>query len=403
MMQYRSTHNACSRILLLVCSFVLGLPNSASALITTGEPRTYENGSSIWRTAADWDYNGHLILGHVGLIIYLWDAETGRVVREFVGHQDRIVSLQFASDGKYIISSSGRLGVGDASNLPENWSKDTSTRLWEVKTGRQLWKLEGQILGKLAPDGHHLLMFSMRNPWGNSADLAMFDLTTGRRIKSFKFGQSLVSSSDALAFSFDSKIFIRHGILDATTYSTEDGTEIAQIKRIRTFNFLEKDGCLATYGERGVEIWDSAGHLQQRIAMPSKERWGDEAAWTPDGAKLVDQRFYGGAILLFDVMTGSSTTQRRPGLSDILVNPNRGEFLLWRADSSKGRGSDSLVLSMFNMATGAELWSKRISGTKVMGFSPDGTKLICSGASFSIVDSTTGESVAIFKLLEDKM
>jgi WD40 repeat protein len=59
--------------------------------------------------------------------IRLWDVETGREVRALTGHTKRLCSVQFARDGKTLLSS----------------SFDGTVRLWDVAQGKILKTFQG--------------------------------------------------------------------------------------------------------------------------------------------------------------------------------------------------------------------------------------------------------------------
>ena len=52
----------------------------------------------------------------------LWELATGREVRSFIGHSDKIWSVAFSSDGRFALSG----------------SSDKMLKLWEVATGKEL-------------------------------------------------------------------------------------------------------------------------------------------------------------------------------------------------------------------------------------------------------------------------
>lgn len=73
-------------------------------------------------------------------LLGLRDAATGKRVRSFLGHRSRVHAVAFSSDGKLAVSAGGP-GLGHY----EGWrgddepvESDTSVRLWEVDTGRQI-------------------------------------------------------------------------------------------------------------------------------------------------------------------------------------------------------------------------------------------------------------------------
>lgn len=64
--------------------------------------------------------------------IFRFDVETGRRVRTFVGHRDRITDIGVSQDGKWLLSS----------------SMDASLRIWDIPASR--------ILQVRTPDLHQI-------------------------------------------------------------------------------------------------------------------------------------------------------------------------------------------------------------------------------------------------------
>jgi WD40 repeat protein len=60
-------------------------------------------------------------------IITLWDVEKGTPIRKFTGHKDNIISVAFTLDGKLLISC----------------SKDLTMRIWDIETARCLKVIQG--------------------------------------------------------------------------------------------------------------------------------------------------------------------------------------------------------------------------------------------------------------------
>jgi RNA polymerase sigma factor (sigma-70 family) len=95
--------------------------------------------------------------------VRLLDAATGKEIRRFAGHTDTVTSLAFSPDGK-------RLASG---------SKDRSAALWDVVTGKQLFKFEAQHPVEsvaFSPDGRTLVI-------GHKGQMSELDIRTGQVIR----------------------------------------------------------------------------------------------------------------------------------------------------------------------------------------------------------------------------
>jgi WD40 repeat protein len=60
--------------------------------------------------------------------IRLWDVATGKLVRTFEGHSDRVFSIALTPDGRTMLSG----------------SEDNTLKLWNMLTGKLIRTLEGQ-------------------------------------------------------------------------------------------------------------------------------------------------------------------------------------------------------------------------------------------------------------------
>jgi WD40 repeat protein len=80
-----------------------------------------------------WDYSAHL-----------WDVATGREVRRFQGHTDRVGSAAFSPDGRRIVTG----------------SYDHTVRVWDTATGQELSRLTGRkskaYVARFSPDGRQV-------------------------------------------------------------------------------------------------------------------------------------------------------------------------------------------------------------------------------------------------------
>ncbi len=120
----------------------------------------------------------------------MWEADSGRLVAELKGHQDRVLSASYSPDGRRIVTASldntarvweadsGRLvaelkghqgSVVSASYSPDGRrivtaSEDKTARVWEADSGRLLAELKGHrdsvLSASYSPDGQRIVTAS---------------------------------------------------------------------------------------------------------------------------------------------------------------------------------------------------------------------------------------------------
>lgn len=116
--------------------------------------------------------------------VRLWDVETNREIRRFIGHSASVWSVAFSSDGRLALSGSA----------------DRTVRLWLVETGREIQRMEGHtdLIASVAfsSDG--------RKAFSGSYDhtLILWDLEKGKAIRSF---EGLTRYINSVTFSPDDR------------------------------------------------------------------------------------------------------------------------------------------------------------------------------------------------------
>ena len=68
--------------------------------------------------------------------VVLWDVATGREIKRFKGHVHPVQCVAFSPDGRRVLS-------GDGPFLPSATALGCTVRLWNVVTGKELYRLEG--------------------------------------------------------------------------------------------------------------------------------------------------------------------------------------------------------------------------------------------------------------------
>jgi WD40 repeat protein/serine/threonine protein kinase/DNA-binding XRE family transcriptional regulator len=113
--------------------------------------------------------------------VVLWNLETGREIRRFVGHQAGVVAVDFSPDGRTAVSGGGKGTI----------------ILWDVATGHEIRRFrgyEGNEFGNyvssttFSPDGRAIL-----TNFGDGK-LVLWDVATGQEIRTF-LGHADVSST----------------------------------------------------------------------------------------------------------------------------------------------------------------------------------------------------------------
>ena len=168
--------------------------------------------------------------------VLLWDARNGRLQREYKSGSRSLHTVTFSPDGRYVASAgkSGEIILLDATELKEvrrwkahdgfidclafspdsrrlasgsdNWSgpaADVSARVWDVETGRLVWKQDmpqsdrrragkgrgGQVFGlAYSPDGQYL-MTAHQSP---AEQVTIWQADSGKRVRTFGKTASMV-------------------------------------------------------------------------------------------------------------------------------------------------------------------------------------------------------------------
>lgn len=127
----------------------------------------------------------------------MWEIDTKKIVREFIGHSDVISSIRLSPDGKKMLSTS--------------W--DSSIRLWDIATGLMDAKFKGHrgpvYTATFSADGKTL--FS----GGADRIVRLWDVASGKVIRSFEGHQAEVTS---ILLTNDEKMLITHSTDGVTKF-----------------------------------------------------------------------------------------------------------------------------------------------------------------------------------------
>jgi WD40 repeat protein len=205
--------------------------------------------------------------------VIVWDAVTGQNLRVLSGHQHMVPGVAFSPDGTLLASA----------------SKDTSLRIWEVASGRELHRLTSgvELLSvAFSPDGKQVAV------GGQDHTVTLWDAATGQQ------GRTLHGHSHAvisLAFSPDGRSLVSGTFLDAATgqgemfvwdmLTGEPRFKVRDWPRHVEGVAFSPDSRLIAAASGSLRVWEaSTGQLLRTIASTGGDFLG--VAFSPDGSQL---------------------------------------------------------------------------------------------------------------------
>ncbi len=329
--------------------------------------------------------------GFLGAIM-LWNVTTGQVVHTLDGHTDFVSSVAFSSDGKTLVSGSGRkdrtiklweVATGEAlktlsghtnsvfavafsadRKLLVSASLDKTIKLWDTQTWKELRTLltpeDGFLSAALSPDGKMLAS-------GGENSLRLWDLTTGNQVRAFAVSDVRGSY---VTFSPDGRLLASS---DGLTGNSINLWDVATGQRVRppvgvTFGgavVFSPAGMLLAYGDaREIRLWNFG--TGERTAFKAEVDNVISTAFSADGRILA-------CVIEKPQEAADATTTPKPPAT----NP---AALLERALTQ------TRIIKLWDMTTGETL--QKLSGSMFMNssvvFSPDRKLLAVGGKGNSI-------------------
>jgi WD40 repeat protein/serine/threonine protein kinase len=117
----------------------------------------------------------------------LWEVETGRCLRTFIGHADMVGSVCLSGDSQFVLSG----------------SDDTTLKLWEVSTGKCLHTFSGHTSAVMSVCLSADSQFALSG--GDDHTLKLWEVLTGRCLRTFMSQDGFVNS---VCFSTDSRFIL---------------------------------------------------------------------------------------------------------------------------------------------------------------------------------------------------
>lgn len=296
-----------------------------------------------------------IVAASLDQIAGIWDAETGRLLTEFKGHDDRVNRAAFSPDERRVVTASANGAV----------------RVWDAQTGRPIAQLSGHRTSvnsaEFSPDGRHIVTASFDH------SVRIWEAETGRAVGALK-GDILAS------YNRDGR-YILVADLDGTSHIWEAATGrlIADLQGGSVARYSPDGRRIVTVGSsaRKAWIWDA-----QSIALIAELQGHDDdvrnAVFAPDGLHLVTvsadktaRVWSTGTGRLVHVLRGHAGAVTRAAFSPdglrIVTGSEDKSARIWWAETGRMIGE----------------FKGHINGISNVSYSPDGRRLLV--ASFEAV------------------
>lgn len=357
-------------------------------------------------------------------VAYVWDVESGKEQRQVKGPADGVLIGALSPDGQIVawtcpdncvrvqdLASGKELaklgdGGGVRINTPAQFAPDGKTlfvrhglenRLWDVQTGKELWKLQATgyaSAAAFAPDGKTMAL--MYNP-GRSGTVRLLDTATGKDLTEAGGGHH--GMVQGVGLSADGKTASTRGQDGAIRqWDPVTGKETAKLTLpavgLAYSAALSPDGRLTATvnpnaGMPKIDVWDvSESKLLRQVDLP--QVGAANLAIAPDN-KTLAARSNDRTTRLYDLATGKELLQ----LNEQPANPGNaiayyygGPGLLFSPDgavlastwlvSNNMTGQRHSVVTLWHVSTGKQLGRQQTPANfnlAALAFSPDSRTL----------------------------
>lgn len=386
--------------------------------------------------------------------IKLWELNTGREVRSFLGHGASVNQLEFSSDGKYLISANGdatakiwEVATGkelfsikpdeeritDVAYDPKGRFFVTvgfgqKVRVWDVLTKKKLAEMEadgyagsgGLIHVAISPDGAWLAV-------GEDGFTANVYQTTDWK-KVYAFNTSTLHSSCGgcytdVQFTFDSKYLIKASNNDAVLkYDLDNGKPVTtyskQVDDLKSVAVSTTNKLLVLCTENFVTLYNMDRGDSLKTIRPDTEAALNQATLTADGKRLLIASD-NNTVMIYDINSGKQTSELTGFLNardkgGLTYDPNsywdaniakylrfKGAVIVSKDNKTLLRGKFGTKAKRWDIATG-KTEMEYVGHEKAVvcyRYNSDGSLLLTGGADGMLViwDAKKGDTLRTIK------
>ena len=334
--------------------------------------------------------------------LVVWDAFTGRVIRTLEGYQEPIYLARLLPDGKSVLGQCIDPQTDWVTwGINEKVPRDRSMRLWDIDSGKVLWRVHGLFDG-FSRDGRTVYGVSSVPPRQERPKLIFWDLRTGAPMFTMPDFSPNGFLSNIAEESVDGRWFVYSDQSGATAFDLRShkqlfhmrSTEPVGAPRIAVAGNGDRFFYDSPPGDEGaIDLYSvSQNKAVAKAAFPNGRR-PFAIGWLRKAVGFV--AFCNGRWMYYNSKAG--LVDRGAAVKppyEIIVSPDERSFAIC-CSSGEADSSATLTVDGYDVSTFTKRWERSGWGVKCLA---NGQLVVEDHGAVSLVDIRSGREVRTIRL-----